>query len=241
MYLNLRTEAVEITQKRVSSHLSSAAKSEEPGLFVRQIYPQSTPSEAPSMRSQISATVGFPLSSEIKRMILEYFTTRKLSKTNMQYVNCMALERSVIAGSFFSDSPTQRLEGMRKLTALRHDLAFKLFTNTLRPHIETLMLLHGDERKFDEAVCIYGFNRLFTREYASAGTDIDFTLVIDSEDPHLVQEIRTFVEGTVKPQLKNVGMDMETADYLILGLSTYTPKLNNTRESLFTLANRLLA
>ena len=217
--------------------LEPGSQSQLPSSLAQQIHQQSASSEAPSMRSRMLETVESPLSPETKQAILGHLGAAQLSTTNIRYIDQMGSQRSAIVGSFVGSTAVERLEGMKTLTAMRHEFAFDLFNNTLRPQIEALMRLHGDERNFDEAVCIYGFNRLFTREYASAGTDIDFMLVIDTQDAHLIQEVRNFVKEAVKPKLKSVGMDMETADYLMLGLTTYTAKLDDTRKALFTLAN----
>ncbi|MBX3719651.1 MAG: hypothetical protein KF898_08395 [Parachlamydiales bacterium] len=236
MSLTFQPETTTSLDSMVSG-LQPGSQSEQPSSLAQQIHRPSASSEAPSMRRRMLETVESPFSTETKQVILGYLGGTQLSATNIRYIDRMASERPVIVGSFVGSSAHERLEGMKTMTALRHEFAFDLFNYTLRPQIEALMRLHGDERNFDEAVCIYGFNRLFTREYASAGTDIDFMLVIDTQDAELIQEIRNFVKEAVKPKLKNVGMDMETADYLMLGLNTYTAKLDDTRKSLFTLAN----
>ncbi|MBS0652859.1 MAG: hypothetical protein JSR39_04940 [Verrucomicrobia bacterium] len=237
MSVKLQTQTAANTQQNSNSEQLHASQSQGPSSLAQQIHMQGNSSEASSMRSRMLATVDTPFSPETKKTILGHLGATQLSTSNISYIDHMASQRPTIVGSFVGGSAAERLEGMRTLTAMRHDLAFDLFNNTLRPQIEALMRLHGDDRPFDETVCIYGFNRLFTREYASAGTDIDFMLVIDSQDAQLIQEVRNFVKETVKPKLKNVGMDMETADYLMLGLNTYTAKLDDTRKSLFTLAN----
>ncbi|MBS0607347.1 MAG: hypothetical protein JSR57_10400 [Verrucomicrobia bacterium] len=237
MALKLQIDGATIGQETINSDLSQNTQTKEPSALAQQIHQQSVPSQAPSMRSRMLDTVASNFSPEAKQVILGHLGATQLSTTNIRYIDQMGSERPAIVGSFVGTTANERLKGMKTLTALRHEFAFDLFTNTLRPQIEALMRLHGDNRSFDEAVCIYGFNRLFTREYASAGTDIDFMLAIDTQDAQLIQEIRNFVKEAVKPKLKNVGMDMETADYLMLGLNTYTPKLNDTRKSLFTLAN----
>jgi hypothetical protein len=53
----------------------------------------------------------------------------------------------------------------------------------------------------------------------------------------IIEEIRRFISLHIRPFTQSIGIDIETADYLITTLSDHTKQLSNTRSALFTLAN----
>jgi hypothetical protein len=79
--------------------------------------------------------------------------------------------------------------------------------------------------------------RFFVRDLASAGTDIDFNLFLDTSDKALVLAVREFLKKEVKSRMKDAGLEMETDDYLMIDMPSYVDKFNDTRSSLFALAN----
>lgn len=154
-----------------------------------------------------------------------------------RYLKKIHLKNKEIVQSFDGVSLSGRHDGMQTLMQIRKEMAIELFQTVVRPQVEALMRQHGDHRSFEEAATVFGFNRLFTREIASAGTDIDFMLAIDTKDEQLIKEIQFFIKEIVRPKMRHMGVDMEAADYLMGNLDTYLPKLDITRKSLFTLAN----
>lgn len=130
-----------------------------------------------------------------------------------------------------ASSLKSRFQGAVALTQLRKKLANEVFNGVVRPQIEALLKIHGENRPFDQIICIYGFNRLFTRTRASAGTDIDFMLTIDTKNQQLLKGIRNLIKEKIAPGLREIGVDMETADYLIIDIDSYKAKLNETRKS----------
>ena len=131
----------------------------------------------------------------------------------------------------------ERIASAKEFIQQRKTIAEALFKNVVRPEIERLLKKHGESRPFDEVVCIFGFNRLFTKDVGSAGSDVDFMAVIDTRNEALIKEFRVFMKEIIRPELQKIGIDMECADYLMIDLPSYSEKLSDTRSSLFTLAN----
>jgi len=159
--------------------------------------------------------------------------------TRVLYENLYAMRESIPLLDRMFDGPSSEERIFASMSFLEHrrSIATNVFQQIVRPGIERLLLQHDDARSFDEIACIYGFNRLFTRETASAGTDIDFMLVIDTDNPTLIDDIRLFLRSSIQPELASIGIDMEAADYLMIDLNSYLAKLDVTRKALFTLAN----
>lgn len=187
---------------------------------------------------------GYELPKEIK---LIKKSEKPVIKKEKEVVTCEGLEKQKNAYKkdveslsmkdlFESEDFKIRIDSIKQLTSLRKELAKAIFNNIIRPEIELIMKVYKDSRQFDEAVCLYGFNRLFNREVASLGTDIDFMLVIDTDNNKMVDEIRGLI-NRMNQGLKQIGLEMETAKHLITDLKTYKVGLDDTRISLFTMAN----
>lgn len=159
-----------------------------------------------------------------------------LQTSQVQYLKKLQDQAVKLERSFKGLTLDGRYKGSEEFTALRRELAMHVFNDAVRPQIEELMKKHGVKGSIDELLCIYGFNRLFTRDRASAGTDVDFMLVLNTDNKEIISEIRQLIKQT-KKELNKIGIDMETSDYLIIDLPTYQSKLSSIRSSLFTLAN----
>lgn len=149
----------------------------------------------------------------------------------------MGSKIDVVDRMFDGDSVQTREQGAKEGLALRKAMVTDLFQKCVRPAIQELMTKHKDVRSFDKVVAVAGFNRLWVRDRASAGTDNDFIMFIDSDNTALIDDIRTLMKTEVRPRLQFAGLDMETADYLMTSVSKYSGKLTDTRNALFTLAN----
>lgn len=130
-----------------------------------------------------------------------------------------------------------RVDGSQRFMKMRRDAGREMFIQAVRPKIEILLQKHGEVRPFDQVVSIFGFNRLFMRELGSAGTDVDFFMLVDTKNDNLMRDIHSLMKGEVAPALAHMGIDMETADYLMIRMDKYEEKLSETHKSLFTLAN----
>lgn len=165
--------------------------------------------------------------------------TISTSLHNAQIKYLQKLQKKIVQleRSFKGLTLDARSKGAEEFTTLRKELAMNVFRNFVCPQIKTILSNHGHKEEIDKILCIYGFNRLFTRDRASAGTDIDFMLVLDIDDKEVIEEVRKMIKNVVKPELNKIGIDMETSDYLIIDLGTYQKKLDDIHSSLFTLAN----
>lgn len=155
----------------------------------------------------------------------------------VSHLQTTASKIELVDRMFDGDSLQAREQGAKEGLALRRAMVTDIFQRVVRPEIQKIMHDHGDSRSFDDVIAIDGFNRLWVREKASAGTDHDFIMLIDSDDSALVDHIRRFMKNEVRPCLQHAGMDMEATDYLMIPLGKYLDKLGDTRKALFTLAN----
>lgn len=161
---------------------------------------------------------------------------KDLERIIQKYRAIIEENKSFFALAFNGNSAEERLKCAQELHELRQKFACKIFIDVIRPQIEELLAKHK-EKKFDEIVTVYGFNRLFTRKISSAGTDIDFMLIVDTKNTELIREIRRFINLQVNPLVKSMGLEMEAADYLMTSKKAYKAGLKTTRNALFTLAN----
>lgn len=159
-----------------------------------------------------------------------------LDVQQLNYLKKLRSKIIFIERSFKGLTLKERSKGAEEFTTLRKEFAMQLFNEVVCPQIQNIMKKYNDERPLDKILCIYGFNRLFTRDRASAGTDIDFMLVLDTPEQKIIEEIRTLIKD-IKNELNTIGLDMEIADYLVIDLPSYQKKLGAIRSSLFTLAN----
>jgi hypothetical protein len=232
------TEVVEqhSQSSTIGSQILSASRtvSESASLSSRAQLPVE---ESPTIPELMRRMTDSSFSREFKtQMINKYGEILAISIGTKYYEAMIPIMRQIV-NSFDGSNLEERLEGMKAFKQLRNEMAFALFKEVVRPQVEAMMRIHGDHRSFDEAVCIYGFNRLFVRDIGSAGTDIDFMLVINTDNTELRDAIRNFIKTIVEPQMKTIGVDMESADYLMIDLPSYRAKLGDTRKSNFTLAN----
>lgn len=154
------------------------------------------------------------------------------------YFDALANSITSLNQMFSAPSLEQRVKGSSHFMQIRKEFSKQLFIEAVRPQIESLLIKHGEVRSFDEIITIFGFNRLFIREIGSAGTDIDFFILVDTENDSLISDIQTLMRREIQPIVNVMGIDMETASYLMIKKSTYMEKLSNTKCALFTLANR---
>lgn len=162
---------------------------------------------------------------------------RRTSMVAQEYFGSLEDHIEVVDRMFDGSSASQREEGSRAFMSIRKEAGRQMFIQIARPEIERILQENGEMRPFDEVISIFGFNRLFMREVGSAGTDVDFFMLIDTDNQKIVDDIRTMMKGMVAPELGRMGIDMETSDYLMIRMDEYEEKLSETHKALFTLAN----
>jgi hypothetical protein len=193
-------------------------------LFYSQVENEKIPTLTGCLPKGISETSELPVPLRINRVAQKYF---KALKGNIEKINRM----------FDSTTLEGRVNGSRHFMKIRKIYAKQIFLQAVKPQIEVILKNHGEIRSFDEVITIFGFNRLFMRELGSAGTDVDFFMLIDTNNDELVHDIHQFMKKETATMLSFMGIDMETADYLMIKKDQYLEKLSATRKSLFTLAN----
>ena len=162
---------------------------------------------------------------------------RSTSKVAREYFGSLGAEIGTVDRMFDGPSASQREDGSRTFMSIRKEVGRQMFIQMARPEIERILRENGEVRSFDEVVSIFGFNRLFMREVGSAGTDVDFFMLIDTDNQKIVDDIRALMKGEIAPELGRMGIDMETSDYLMIRMDEYEGKLSETHKALFTLAN----
>lgn len=162
---------------------------------------------------------------------------RSTSKVAREYFGSLGAEIGTVDRMFDGPSASQREDGSRAFMSIRKEAGRQMFIQMARPQIERILSESGELRSFDEVVSIFGFNRLFMREVGSAGTDVDFFMLIDTDNQKIVDDIRALMKGEIAPELGRMGIDMETSDYLMIRMDEYEGKLSETHKALFTLAN----
>jgi hypothetical protein len=144
---------------------------------------------------------------------------------------CSDYEKAVgvkeIDNAFNGKSVEERMKGAETLHALKKEFATKLFEELAAKH----KLANIDKRSM-----IMGFNRLFTRAVSSAGSDIDFMLLIDKPG-HVLTEMRNFIALDIKPRLSRIGIEIEAVDYLMEEKGEFVKNLAKIRSALFAMAN----
>lgn len=184
----------------------------------------------------IFSTLGHLGFAPEKEAVSENPYVKDLERIIQKYRAIIEENKSFFELAFNGISAEERLKCAQALHELRQKFAHEIFISVIRPQIEELLVKHK-EKKFDEIVTVYGFNRLFTRKNSSAGTDIDFMLIVDTKNTELIREIRRFINLQVNPLVKSMGIEMEAADYLMTSKKAYMAGLKTTRNALFTLAN----
>ncbi|MGE0197677.1 MAG: hypothetical protein AB7N99_09795 [Simkaniaceae bacterium] len=169
--------------------------------------------------------------------IAEVSVAKQTHGVAVGYLKSLGGEIASVDRMFDASSGGERAQGSRQFMATRKEFGRRMFIDAVRPQIEMLLKKHGDRRSFDEVVSIFGFNRLFMRELGSAGTDVDFFMLVDTKDDALMKDIHALMKTEIAPMLGMMGIDMETADYLMIRKDQYMAKLSETHKSLFTLAN----
>ncbi|WP_420421834.1 hypothetical protein [Simkania sp.] len=153
------------------------------------------------------------------------------------YFHSLGTDLETVNRMFDGNRVDARVGGSQRFMQIRKDAGHDMFIRAARPKIELLLEKHGETRPFDEVVSIFGFNRLFMREVGSAGTDVDFFMLVDTKNDSLMRDIHSLMKTEIAPALAEMGIDMETADYLMIRMDQYLDKLSATHKSLFTLAN----
>ncbi|MCB1075748.1 MAG: hypothetical protein KDK59_09490 [Simkania sp.] len=196
-------------------------------LFIEQIPGESYLTDKPIEREIESLTI-----SEI-----DDSTPQATHQVAQSYFHSLGTEIRTVDRMFDGKSVKARVDGSQRFMQIRKDAGREMFIQAARPKIEALLLKHGEKRPFDEVVSIFGFNRLFMRELGSAGTDVDFFMLVDTKNDSLMSDIHTLMKTEIAPALAHMGIDMETASYLMIRMDQYLGKLSETHKTLFTLAN----
>jgi hypothetical protein len=139
---------------------------------------------------------------------------------------------------FNSSSLYERIEGSRKFMYLRKEFSKTLFIEAVMPEIQLILEKHGERGSFGDLITIFGFNRLFMREVGSAGTDIDFFILVETDNDHVISDIHSLIRYEIQPLANFTGIEMETVSYLMIKKKSYLDKLSTTKNALFTFANR---
>lgn len=200
-------------------------------LFEQQLLSTKQLQEKPPEREVEPMTIKEPIEER------EPSSPQATNKVAHGYFHALHEELGTVDRMFDGARVDSRVDGSQRFMRMRRDAGREMFIQAARPKIEALLRKHGEMRPFDQVVSIFGFNRLFMRELGSAGTDVDFFMLVDTKNDNLMRDIHSLMKGEVAPALARMGIDMETADYLMIRMDKYEEKLSETHKSLFTLAN----